>query len=93
VVDKAMGDRCARAVREARFNVRERADRSKKRRRKSFVLVAHRQAFVYFANLKSREFASTVFSSVLLPQKSKNNGNQKRISMLKDHTTTAKPLS
>jgi hypothetical protein len=82
-----------RVRRDARFYVRERADRRKKRRRKSFVLVAHRQAFVYFANLKSREFASTVYSSVLLPQKSKNNGNPKRIGMLKDHTTTAKPLS
>jgi hypothetical protein len=56
-----MVGRCARAALKARFNVRERADRRKKRRRKSFVLVAHRQAFVYFANLKSREFASTVF--------------------------------
>jgi hypothetical protein len=81
------------AAHEVHFYVRELSDRCKKRRRKSFVLVAHQQAFVYFANLKTREFASTVFSSVLLPQKSKNNGNQKRISMLKDHTTTAKPLS
>jgi len=93
VFDRVMAARGRQMHRAARSNVRQRADRHKKRRRKSFVLVAHRQAFVYFANLKSREYASTVFSSVLLPQKSKNNGNQKRISMLKDHTTTAKPLS
>jgi len=77
VIDSAMSERCARGARAAHFNVRELAERRKKRRRKSFVLVAHRQAFVYFANLKSREYASTVFSSVLLPKKSKNNGKQK----------------
>jgi len=77
---------CACGAHHLRFNVRERADQCKKRARKSFVLVAHRQAFVYFANLKTHEFASTVFSSVLSSQKSKNNGIPKRISMLKDHT-------